>query len=89
MQELITLTYVFFKVLDFIHPPEFVFTQVTPKGPFLLSPRVPLSPPPARVRLRTREAGNIPYSPRGALRGALAAGREKEGELATTSLEFE
>ena len=24
-----------------------------------------------------------------ALRGALAAGREKEGELATTSLEFE
>ena len=71
----------FFKVLDFIHPPEFVFTQVTPKRSFLLSPRVPLSPPPARVRLRTREAGNIPYSPRRALRGALAAGRENEGEL--------
>ena len=48
-----------------------------------------MSPPPARVRLRTREAGNIPHSLRRALRGALAAGREKEGELATTSLEFE
>ena len=39
--------------------------------------------------MRTRDAGNIPYSPRRALRGAVAAGREKEGALATTSLEFE
>ena len=69
----------FFKVLDFIHPPEFVFTQVTPKRSFLLSPRVPLSPPPARVRLRTREAGNILIA-RGVLSGALwrRGGKMKE-----------
>ena len=39
--------------------------------------------------LRTKKSHYIKIPCEQALRGALAAGREKEGELATTSLEFE
>ena len=39
--------------------------------------------------LRTKKSHYIKIPCKQALRGALAAGREKEGELATTSLEFE
>ena len=47
-----------------------------------------------KIMVRTRVLGYVHTLPDSlvseqAVRGALAAGREKEGELATTSLEFE